>query len=198
MSHCFDTRCGGCGDVQVCAPDPFTTTMSQMMRTMSGMSGGGFVSQSYSRSQVVGPDGRPVVKEARRTKVMDADGRHEARYEVHDEEEQEELCGMLRGTRERGVTVEKKKDLVRGVETSNTEFRNMSEQQVPEFDREWEEATAGSEFWTSARANPYLTAPAGEHAGHLSGLPVRQITAGPPGSPAGPSTQGVSTRASRR
>lgn len=129
---------------------------SQTMSFSSNGGGSGHVAQSYSYSSVVGPDGRPVIRETRHSAIHDGANREE-RYEHYDSEARKREAGLARAINDRSVTVRKvsRDEAPDDVET-HTEMKNLDQAQLGAFDSDWERATAQNPLFRAIERVPLL------------------------------------------
>lgn len=123
------------------------------MVQMSFSSGGGpgqFVSQSYSYTTQIGPDGRPVVKESQHHVIKDGHMKEE-RYEMYDGARGQREAGLARAIDDRSVAMRKvaHDDNPDDVET-HTALNNLEEDQVAQFDQQWQQGTSQSAAFKAA------------------------------------------------
>jgi len=110
--------------------------------------GANVVSMSYAMTSHTGPDGQPIVKEAKQMNMMDETGVFESQYELRHPET--DKVGLMRGAQERAVAVEKTRLRNDGRQHTDTRYRNMQEHELENFDREWTTKTQ-TPFWSEAR-----------------------------------------------
>lgn len=130
-----------------------TGSMSQMTFS-SGGGPGQFVSQSYSYTQELGPDGRPVIRESQHHVVND--GRHkEERYEHYDGARGRREAGLARAIDDRSVAVRKvARDTDPDDVETHTAFNNLDERELGEFDQQWQQSTGQSHLFRHSSQLP--------------------------------------------
>lgn len=157
--------------------------------------GGNFVSMSYSMSSQTGSDGRPVVHEAKQMNVMDERGLYESQYEMRAPEQ--DRAGLLRGTQEQAVAVEKARQKADGTQHTNTRYRNMQEHELEAFDQNWHAHTE-TPFWSQTRTMQQRLAEAPTATTSLTGLLTSPQAALPPIPPPGSYIQATPSPSARQ